>query len=93
MLSLYSLISFEYLRSLYYLELCRSGESVCSAPWILSALLLEVALRGASGLVMLLVSCGGVCVLWLVGFQIVSKILLGKMVESSFRWLFFVYSA
>ena len=76
---LHSLISFEYLRSLYYLELCRSGVSVCSAPWILSALLLvEVALRGASGLVMLLGSCGGVCVLWLVGFQKCVKDFVGE---------------
>ena len=27
------------------------------------------------------------------GFKSVSKILLGKIVESSFRWLFLVYSA
>jgi len=34
---------------------------------------------------------GGLYGWW--GFRSVSKILLGKIVESSFRWLFLVYSA
>jgi len=40
-------------------DMSRSGKFVCGAPWTLSALLLEVALCGASGIVMLLGSCGG----------------------------------
>ena len=51
------------------------------APWTLSTLKAEVALCGASGIVRLLGACGG-GVLWLVWFQ---KIMLGKIVESSFR--------
>ena len=37
----------------------RGGKSVRGVPWTQSALLLEVALCGVSGIVMLLRSCGG----------------------------------
>jgi hypothetical protein len=49
----------------------------------------RIGVMGPRGLMRL----DGVGVLWLAGFQQCVKFLLGKVVESSFRRLLFLYSA